>query len=258
MGTALVTGASGGIGLELARQHAMRGGDRIVVARSGNRLKSLKGEFEEKYKVRVESFTLDLAQPEAPRLLFEHTSRLQVKIDVLINNAGIGTFGLFHETTWDQTATMIDLNMRALTHLTRLYLPDMVERKQGSILNVASTAAFQPGPTMAVYFASKAYVLHFSEALAEELRGTGVTVTALCPGATESGFKDAAKMDESKLFRGRKLPASAAVAEYGYRAMTKGSRVAVHGFMNSLMVNSVRLVPRVLAARVAGWMTAGN
>ena len=146
---------------------------------------------------------------------------------------------------------MINVNITTLTYLTRLFLPAMVSRGYGRIMNVASTAAFQPGPTMAVYYATKAYVLHFSEAIANELENTGVTVTALCPGATESNFQAAAEMQESKLVKGKKLPTAKEVATYGYQAMMKGKTVAIHGAKNYLMANSVRFVPRNLVVKIA-------
>jgi short-subunit dehydrogenase len=146
---------------------------------------------------------------------------------------------------------MINLNITALTHFTKLFIRDMVSRKSGKVMNVASTAAFQPGPTMAVYFATKAYVLHFSEAVNNEVRDNGVTVTALCPGPTESGFQSAASMDDSKLFKNKKVPTSAEVAAYGYRAMHQGKSVAIHGFMNAIMARSVGLVPRNLIVKIA-------
>jgi len=146
---------------------------------------------------------------------------------------------------------MINVNITALTYLTRLFLPQMVKNGFGKIMNVASTAAFQPGPTMSVYYATKAYVLHFSEAIGNELEGTGVTVTALCPGATTSGFQAAANLGESKLVKGKKLPTSKDVAEYGYRAMMKGKAVAIHGFGNWLLAQSPRFAPRSWVVKVA-------
>ncbi len=157
-------------------------------------------------------------------------------VDVLVNNAGVGDFGPFAATDPTKTTTMLQLNVAALTELTRAYLPGMLERGHGQVLNVASTAAFQPGPLMAVYYATKAYVLSFSEAVAEEVRGSGVTVTALCPGPTESCFQAGAAMEDSKLVKGRKLPSAASVAKAGYKAMQRGAAVAVVGFTNKLLV----------------------
>jgi len=151
---------------------------------------------------------------------------------------------------------MINLNVTTLTHFTRLFLPDMINRGSGRILNLASTASFQPGPTMSVYFATKAFVLSFSEAVNNEVRENGITVTALCPGATHSGFQAAASLQDSKMFEGNNFPTSREVAEYGYRAMMKGKAVAIHGFKNSIMANSVRFVPRSLVVKIARKMQA--
>jgi uncharacterized protein len=257
MKTALITGASGGIGLELARIHASNGDNLVLVARSADKLLRLKEDLEARHHIRTHLISKDLSLPGAAREVFEETRSLNLSVDYLINNAGVGTFGLFHETDPVKTEQMIQLNVMALTQLTRLFLPAMIVRKCGRIMNVASTAAFQPGPTMAVYFASKAYVLHFSEAISNELGGTGVTCTAFCPGATESGFRDAAAMQESALFKNKKVPSSREVAEYGYRAMMKGKPVAIHGLMNFLLANTVRFTPRSLVVKVTRWMTSG-
>jgi short-subunit dehydrogenase len=168
----------------------------------------------------------------------------------LINNAGFGDFGMFAETEWNKELQMINLNITTLTQFTKLYLQDMVKRRSGKIMNVASTAAFQSGPTMAVYYATKSYVLHFSEAVDNEVRDKGVTVTTLCPGPTESGFQAAAAMEESNLVKGKKLPTAKEVAEYGYLSMMKGKTVAIHGMMNWIMANSVRFTPRALVVKL--------
>lgn len=168
----------------------------------------------------------------------------------MINNAGFGDFGMFVETDWNKELQMINLNITTLTQFTKLYLQDMVKRGSGKIMNVASTAAFQSGPTMAVYYATKAYVLSFSEAVDNEVSDKGITVTTLCPGATESGFQAVAAMEESNLVKGKKLPTSKEVAEYGYKAMMKGKTVAIHGFMNWIMANSVRFTPRALVVKI--------
>lgn len=168
----------------------------------------------------------------------------------MINNAGFGEFGCFIETSWEKEAAMIDLNIKTLTHLTKLFVKDMVSRGSGRIMNVASTAAFQPGPLMAIYYATKHYVLAFSEAISNELKGTGVTVTALCPGITQSEFQDTAGMNESMLFKRMKIATSKEVAEYGYKQMLAGKTVAVHGLMNRAMALLVRFAPRELVASV--------
>jgi len=250
MATALITGASNGIGLELARVHASKGDDLVLTARNKSKLDELKSELESKHQIKVYTIGKDLALPESARELYDETTRLGIRIDYLINNAGFGDFGMFAERDWEKQHQMIELNITALTQLTKLYLKDMIARGSGKIMNVASTAAFQPGPLMAVYYATKAYVLHFSEAVANEVRNKGVTITALCPGPTESGFQSAASMEESRLFKGKKIPSSKSVAEYGYHAMMKGQAVAIHGIMNNILAFFVRFTPRAILVKV--------
>lgn len=250
MATALITGASNGIGLELAKVHASKGGDLVLVARNISKLGALKIELESQYKIKVYIIGKDLAQDNAAYEVYQETTAEKIQIDYLINNAGFGDFGMFVETDWIKELQMINLNITTLTHLTKLYLKDMVARRKGKIMNVASTAAFQSGPTMAVYYATKAFVLSFSEAIDNEVRDNGVTVTTLCPGATESGFQAAASMEESSLVKGKKLPTSKEVANYGYKAMMSGKTVAIHGLMNWIMATSVRFTPRALVVKI--------
>ena len=172
-----------------------------------------------------------------------------IDVDVLINNAGFGNLGKFSESDLKKELEMINVNISALTALTRLFLPEMIAKNHGKILNVASTAAFQPGPMMSVYYATKAYVLSFSEALSEELKGTGVTVTALCPGPTASNFQKTAGIQETKLIKGKRIATSKEVAEFGYDAMMKGKRIAVQGTMNKLMAYGVKFLHRRLVTR---------
>ena len=251
MKTALITGASSGIGLELAKIHASKGGNLVIVARSKNKLEELKANLEEKYEIQVYVIAKDLAVPNAAIDVFEETEKQGIKIDYLINNAGFGLYGKFEHTDWIKENEMIQVNITALTQFTKLYLPQMIARKNGKILNVASTAAFVPGPTMAVYCATKPYVLSFSEALNNEVSHYGISVTALCPGATESGFSLAAKADKSALFTKTKLATSMDVAEFGYKAMLKGKQVAIHGFTNKLLAFLVRFIPRNLVVKVS-------
>ena len=251
MKTALITGASSGIGYELAKIHAGKGGNLVLVARNKTILDQLKNELEKQYQIQVYTIGKDLSLPNAVQEVYEETTKQNIKVDYLINNAGFGTFGLFPISDWDKELQMLSLNVVALTELTKLYVKDMVKQKSGKIMNVASTAAFQPCPTMAVYGATKAYVLSFSEAVDNEVRDKGVTVTALCPGATTSGFQAAANMTDSKLFKNKKLPSSKDVAEYGYDAMLKGKAVAIHGTLNYLMANTVRFTPRALVVAMA-------
>jgi short-subunit dehydrogenase len=250
MATALITGASNGIGLELAKIHASKGDNLVLVARNKQKLDELKHELESAHNIKVYTIGKDLSLPNAAKDVYDETKRQNISIDYLINNAGFGDFGMFAETDWNKELQMINLNITALTHFTKLYLQDMVKRGNGKIMNVASTAAFQPGPTMAVYFATKAYVLSFSEAVNNEVSDKGITVTALCPGPTESGFQAAAALEDSKLFKGKNIPSSKTVAEYGYRAMMSGKTVAIHGLVNSILANFVRIMPRALVVKV--------
>jgi uncharacterized protein len=254
MATALITGASNGIGLELAKVHASKGDNLVLVARNKARLDELKLELEQQYKIKVYTIGKDLAAANAALDVYTETKQQNITVDYLINNAGFGDFGMFVETDWQKELQMINLNITTLTHFTKLYLQDMVARKSGKIMNVASTAAFQSGPTMAVYYATKAYVLSFSEAVNNEVSNAGVTVTALCPGATESGFQAAAAMEDSKLVKGKKLPTSKEVAEYGYKAMMNGKAVAIHGTMNWILANSVRFMPRAIVVKITRMM----
>ena len=252
--TALITGASSGIGLELAKIHASKGGDLVLVARSTANLEALKTELESQYKIQVVIISKDLSQRDAAKEVYDETTRGGIQIDYLINNAGFGDFGHFPATDWDKEEQMISLNMTTLTHFTKLYLQDMMMRSSGKIMNVASTASFQPGPTMAVYCATKAYVLSFSEAVNNEVSDKGISITALCPGATNTHFKSAAGMDNSKLFKNKNLPTGQEVAKYGYTAMMKGKPVAIHGTFNFILANSSRFIPRSWVVKVVRMM----
>jgi len=249
MKTALITGASNGIGLELAKIFAKRKNNLVLVARNEKILQDLAVELRLE-GIMVHVLSKDLSLPDAAKEVFDFCNTNSIDVDYLINNAGFGDFGFFSVSDWNKQLQMINLNIIALTQLTRLFLTGMIQRKYGKILNLASTAAFQPGPTMSVYYATKAYVLHFSEAISNELEGTGVTVTALCPGATESGFQKASALEDSKLVKGKKLPSSQEVAEFGYKALMTGKVVAIHGLMNKLLVTSVRFSPRSLIRKV--------
>ena len=240
---ALITGASGGIGYEFVKLLARDGYDLFLVARNETKLKEIQKDLESQYDIHVTVMVKDLSEPNAAQAVVHELGR-DVAIDVLINNAGFGNFGMFAETDWKKESSMIQLNITALTHLTKLLVPGMKERGVGRILNVASTAAFQPGPLMAVYYATKAYVLSFSEAIANELKGSGVTVTALCPGATASNFQKASAMEKSALVKDKKLPSAAVVAKTGYEALMKGKTVVIHGQYNKFLAFIVRLFPR--------------
>lgn len=250
MRTALITGASSGIGLELAHVLADEKSDLILVARNKEKLLALAEELKRNNDINIKVIAKDLSKPEEVKALIDEVQN--ENIQYLINNAGFGYFGAYHECDWKTTQDMMELNMTTLAHLTHSLLPKMIERGSGKILNVASVAGFLPGPNMAVYYATKAFVLHFSEAIAQELKGTGVTVTALCPGPTESQFMDVSGMAETKLVKGRKLPTSKQVAEYGYQAMMRGQHIAVHGWGNFIL----SVLPRLFPRRLTTWVVS--
>ena len=244
---ALVTGASGGIGLEFAKLLAQGGYDLALVARSEEKLQSIAGELAARHGINTRVIAMDLAQADAPEQLFARVPAC----DVLVNNAGFATNDKFAEMDEQRMLEEMQLNIVTLTRLCRLYLPGMLARGDGKILNMASTAAFLPGPNMAVYYASKAYVLSLSEALAEEVRGTGVSVTVLCPGATDTGFQERAHVQSTLLF---KLPMgnAAQVAKAGIEGMMRGKAVVVPGITNKLVAISPKLTPRSLLVKVSG------
>jgi short-subunit dehydrogenase len=246
--TVLITGGSSGIGLELARRFARDGHRLVLVARDEVRLARAADELET-LGARPTCIASDLARPAAPLELAGELERSGLAVDVLVNHAGFGLHGPFTEAELEEALDVIRVNVLALTALTRLLLPGMRERGQGRVLNVASTAAYFPGPFMAVYYASKAYVLSFSEALANELRGTGVRVTALCPPATETGFASRAGAASSRLFRFGVMDA-ATVADAGYRAVLRGRTVVVPGLMGKLYTFSTRFAPQSLLANI--------
>ncbi len=247
---ALITGASGGIGLELARLCAKGGHDVILVARNGPKLEEVGKYLAGMYQVRAEVIVADLADPEAPQAIMTEIGARGLGVDVLVNNAGFGHWGLFGRAELGRQLDMIQLNVTALTELTRLVLPRMVTQRKGRILNVASTAGFAPGPLMAVYYATKAYVISFSQAIDNELRGTGITVTALCPGPTRTGFAAGAGMTDSNLFNQPGVMAVEPVALAGYRGMMRGQPVVVPGLINKLLTFGIRTSPRWLLVRI--------
>jgi uncharacterized protein len=248
--TALITGASSGIGYELTKLLA---GDRcnlVLVARSESKLQEIASELTEQFGISVKVIAKDLAVPTSPEEIWQELQKTGIAIDILVNNAGFATYGLFAETELQPELNMMQVNMVTLTHLTKLLLPGMLERKTGKILNIASTAAFQPGPLMAVYYATKAYVLSFSEALANELQGTGVTVTVLCPGPTASGFQARASMENSKLVKNKAIMDAQEVAAIGYRALNNNQTVIIPGWKNKFLALTVRFTPRNLITKI--------
>lgn len=244
--TALITGASGGIGLELAKLFAAAGCDLVLIARSRDRLEAAATTLRSGRTISVRTIVKDLAQASASQEVYEEVA----SCDFLLNNAGVATHGKFVEFDAGQTLRELQLNVVTLTHLTRHFLPGMVERGFGRVLNVASTAAFQPGPLMAVYYASKAYVLSFSEAIADELAGTGVTVTCLCPGPTATNFQERAGAGDVRIFRAGMADA-AAVAKAGYDALLAGKPLVIPGIKNRILAAAVRLSPRRLVTKIS-------
>jgi short-subunit dehydrogenase len=243
--TALITGAAGGIGLELAKLMARDSYDLVLIDQRYDLPDITKDLLTINPAINIKIIVKDLTKPGVAKDIYEELQNEKIIIDVLINNAGFGHYGEFNETDWEIELKMLKLHVITLTHMTKLFLKGMLERKKGKIMNVASMAAFQPSPLMSVYFASKAYILHFSEAIANEVRGTGVTVTVLCPGATKTGFQETINTgmpdyaDKSWVYA-----TPAAVAKYGYRAMNRGKVVAIHRFVNYLTAILIRFLPR--------------
>lgn len=247
----VITGASSGIGAALARAFAARGHSLVLVARRRERLDALAGELSREHGIEAESIVLDLEDPSAPHRLIDALASRAVTVHTLVNNAGFGLRGGFVSLPADRQAAMIAVNVGALTSLCRLVLPGLVRRRSGGIINVSSTAAFQAGPNMAVYYATKAYVLSLSEALYEEVRSHGVTVTALCPGPTETEFAKTADMEGSRLFRhGAMSPEE--VARIGVEGYERGQAVVVPGPQNRIGAIAAQLLPRALTRRIVG------
>lgn len=244
--TALITGASSGIGMEFAGVFAREGYDLVLVARTAERLSQIRDALVAAYGVSITYLAVDLAAPGAPEALYEGLESQGQTIDVLVNNAGMGDYGRFMEGDIATLRAMLRLNVVVPTMLARLFGAQMVRRTTGSILNVASVAGFMPGPWMAAYFATKAQVLSLSEALAYELQGTGVSVTALCPGPVQTPFFKTAHAERSSMVKGKKLASPKEIAEYGYRAMVQKKRIAVPGLINKLIVFSFRFMPRAV------------
>jgi short-subunit dehydrogenase len=254
MSNVLITGASGGIGYELAKLFARDHNNLILVARNGEKLSHVATELQA-HGIIVKTFALDLAQPPAPKFLFDQLQRDGAVVEILINNAGFGAFGEFAQMPEAEILGQINLNITALTELTRLFLPAMVTRRSGRIMNIASTAGFQAGPLMAVYYATKAYVISFSEAIANEVRESGVTVTCFCPGATHTGFAGRAGNDKSRLFKKLGAMKAEKVALDGYRALMEGRTLAISGAHNWLVAESTRFAPRKLVTAISRWIS---
>lgn len=247
---ALITGASGGIGKELAREHAKAGGDLVIVARTAEALDDLKRELESRHKVSVLCIPADISESGTAQSILAQLDESGIEVDILINNAGFGGHGKFHQRHWDVDKSMIELNCTALCEFTHVFLQPMVARKRGKILNVASTAGFIPGPLQAVYYATKAFVLSFSQAIAEELREDNITVTALCPGPVDTGFASEANLENVSAFKNAASPES--VAKIGYDAMQQGKLVVINDRWLSFLLNWVApLLPRRLVLKMS-------
>jgi uncharacterized protein len=249
MNATLITGASSGIGAAFARKFAALGRNVFLVARSEDKLITICNELGRMSGVRAQYFALDLTQPDAPARLVEETKKRELEIDMLINNAGFGSMGDFARLDRAREVEMIELNVRSLVEITHRFLLPMRERKQGTIINVASTAGFQPVPFMATYAATKAFILAFSEALSEENRPHGVHVMALCPGVTETNFFEAARMDRPPI-RGSQTPEE--VVETACRGLKRHKSSIISGWTNVLTIMAVRLLPRSLVLRITG------
>jgi short-subunit dehydrogenase len=246
--TVLITGASSGIGLELARCFAADQSNLIFVARNTAAMDQLAAELRSKYSIEVHVFTADLSQPDSPQQIFDQAGRAGVTVDVLVNNAGFGLHGRFAGLPLDRQTAMIQVNIASLVKLTGLFLPGMIQRRRGGILNVGSVAGFLPGPDMAVYYATKAFVLSFTEALHEELRDSGVTTTVLCPGPTQTNFSLTARGYHTREMQAAKMSA-AEVAQAGHRAFRQGRCVDIPGLKNRLMTQLIRMIPRSIIRR---------
>ncbi|KSU89107.1 short-chain dehydrogenase [Bacillus sp. VT 712] len=248
-GYALITGASGGIGRQLAYHFAEDGYSLVLVARSKEKLEELKKELENNYSISVLISIKDLSKQKEALKLYDEIKQQRITVQFLVNNAGFGLYGTFIETSWAEEADMIDLNIKTLTYLTKLFLPEMVERNQGRILNIASVASFLPGPLMAVYYATKAYVLSFTEALENELKDTNITISALCPGPTKTGFSDRANLSGSKLFESGALHVED-VAKVGYEQFMRGKTIIILGAKFKVATMLPRFFPRKLITKV--------
>lgn len=247
--TALITGASSGIGLELAHLFARDGYRLVLLARNRSILRQIGDDLQARYSITVRIAPKDLAHPSSPAELYQELQEAGIRLDVLVNNAGFGLAGAFLGTDWAQEAEMMQVNMVAATHLTKLFLPQ-IRAREGCVLNVASTAAFQPGPFMAVYYASKAYLLSFSEALSEEMEGTGCTVTCLCPGPVATNFQKRAYLQGTAMINSPLLVDVREVARQGYEGMKRGKRIVIPGWKNRVGVEMLRISPRSTVTKV--------
>lgn len=249
--TALITGASGGIGLEFAKIFAKEGYDLVLIARNEEKLNAIKDNLEAAYNQQVFIYVKDLSEKNAAQDIFRFTQQHRIVVDVLVNNSGFGDFGEFSASDLKKQTEMVQVNVSALMQMCHLFMQQMISRKHGKILNIASIAAFQAGPLMSVYYATKAFVLSFSEALSAELKNSGVTVTALCPGPTVTNFEQNANLKTSGLFKNLKTATAESVALFGYRMLMKNKPIAVPGATNKFIVWSAKFLPRKLMRNMA-------
>ena len=245
----LITGSTSGIGFELSKNFAKDGNDLVLVSRNYNKLLETKEFIEGKYKVQTYIIEADLKNEKDIGDIIKFVKNNKLEVSNLVNNAGFGSFGYFHEIDKDWDLDMVKVNIGALTILSKAFIPNMIKAGVGGVLNVASTAGFQGGPFMAVYYATKAYVLSLSEALSQELKGTGVTITALCPGAVETEFQKVAKVQKSPLAK-KNIMKAEIVAEIGYKAFKKGKAIVIPGIKNKILIQSLRLLPRKLVGKI--------
>lgn len=252
--TVVITGASGGIGRELSERYAKKGYDLFLLSRDERKLQRVKETLEEDYGIRVGYFPIDLAKPGSAKQAFEEMQNRGLQVDLLINNAGFGLVGKFLETNAQREMDMIHLNITTLVELTKYVLPQMKQRGSGHIVNIASIAGFFPGPYMAVYYATKSFVVSFSEAISEELKSTGVSITCICPGPTISGFQKEAEMGQLRLLRFNNVMTAPKVADLTIKAIEKRRVIVAIGLYNKLMIFLPRITPRALVRRVIGWL----
>lgn len=248
--TALITGASSGIGKSLAHEFATNNYNLVLVAEKSEKFSHAVAELQEKYKTEVKKIEKDLTMESAPSEIYKQLQEENIQIDVLVNNAGVGQKEIFHETSIEKDIYIIKLNIEALVRFTKLFLKDMVARKNGKILNLGSVAGFQPGPMLAVYHASKAFVVSFSEAISKELEDTGVSVTVLCPGPTDTNFFKRADMENARILEDGIVMEPDEVAKEGYKALMNGERIIIPGMSNKLMTFTRRLIPKSLQASI--------
>ena len=248
--TVLITGASSGIGLELSKLFARKNYNLVIVSQNEENLEKAKSIIHrENTKIEIYAIAKDLSKSSVHDEIFEYTVQNSIQVDILVNNAGIQVYGKFHDTNIEDILNLMNVNMFAMTKLTRLFVDGMVKRGDGKILNLASTGAFQPCPLNAAYCASKAFVLYLSEAMGEELKGTGVSITTLCPGATKTNFAKRAKIEDIKLFKGKLLEASK-VAKIGYKALMNGKSVVMTGLSDKFVAQSIKFIPRSMVTKI--------